>query len=1152
MTEPRKTKTLRASTSSAGASMGVAGAGARTGAALVQEADTQSFMQDFWERAGHGDGGAVKNWDDLSAAERAAFEGRGLNAKYYSDAVDARSTRVKSSDFGSKDFDALRDLDRAYVHQKGRKYFNGWSDEDAVILLYRDEKGRKRKERVPYDFYLWIADAEKSKLPPDKWRWLREKGYFNKLERDAAHPAWWRLYVDYRDDRQHGLGLSQKQRRERYGARAGVGREDAQRRTYALLGERGRPLKFRDDPRRDSPVCRVVRYLTQYEIDVCEADLTLKQRWVTDKDIEIEDQYREMYFDLETDDSVGGFEHKEENRILSIGWKNNTQVGTAADGQEVTEEGVLELEAETDEAEAALLLKFKQELLDRHDVLIAWNGWNFDFPVLIGRFEHHQFRYEDLAEDAERRARRLLRTAPGESAAWTAAAEGYRAWEKALTVDWRWWLFNDLLPVFKRHYIRAASAATSFSLDNIGKNVLKMRKLDWRTVYRERHPDLPPARKIIELYRTDRALLKEYNLYDVYILYNLEKFTGFAKMEQTFCRIGNCFANDFNISTKIDGLMLKKGFKEGCHFPSRFVREGGLEQYTGAHVFDPVRGVHNYVCAFDFKSLYPSMMTAFNLSPETWVPVHARKPFAREHPASCGPGCVPEMYRDDEGRKHLRAGTCTGHYPDLILCPGSFETFRRDVQGYIPQMFKETLFKRKKYTDLQTTERVGSDLFLLYYRLAYSFKRLGLSFYGELGNTRSRFYFPEVAESVTLAGQYFIRQTSDEAKTVNYPTLYGDTDSIYLSLMTAAEAAAFQRTALALRPEAAAGLPSTDGELFTWLAAHPAASSAATDALIAALDARGKAFVERCQAYYHSDMLPQWNYQPGWDIIELEFEDIYDIIFFVSKKRYAGRMLGHKGQRANTVEIKGLEAMRSDYVEYTRQLQRRVLHAILKQRRPGAWVLEYVRDYRARFLAERPWTRGLSTDYIAVTKSIAKEPADYVASRPLHVRLAAEIRETGREFYVGMKVPHVVTASAAKVPDGTTKTGKPKFRTEMQGVLLDEWTPAHGFDRTYYWDRVIYPATERVLEVCYPGFDWASFRVETATKRASRVEQLSLWLQNPLRRAKALELIATNPKNLLTLAELEPLRRAARFKLLARPARSRRKAAPDNPPPETP
>ena len=98
-------------------------------------------------------------------------------------------------------------------------------------------------------------------------------------------------------------------------------------------------------------------------------------------------------------------------------------------------------------------------------------------------------------------------------------------------------------------------------------------------------------------------------------------------------------------------------------------RKGGSE-YAGAFVFPSVLGYHEGVAALDFKSLYPSVMTLFNISPETWVP------------------------RDRVG-EHSRE--------ELTMTP-SGASFLRGKDGIIPSVFRETLEKRKVYQKLQLAE----------------------------------------------------------------------------------------------------------------------------------------------------------------------------------------------------------------------------------------------------------------------------------------------------------------------------------------------------------------------------------------------------------------------------------------------------------------
>jgi DNA polymerase elongation subunit (family B) len=41
--------------------------------------------------------------------------------------------------------------------------------------------------------------------------------------------------------------------------------------------------------------------------------------------------------------------------------------------------------------------------------------------------------------------------------------------------------------------------------------------------------------------------------------------------------------------------------------------------YEGAYVKEPIPGMYNAVAAYDFASLYPSVMRQFNISPESFV-----------------------------------------------------------------------------------------------------------------------------------------------------------------------------------------------------------------------------------------------------------------------------------------------------------------------------------------------------------------------------------------------------------------------------------------------------------------------------------------------------------------------------------------------------
>lgn len=949
----------------------------RAGASLLNDSDSQGIVEDF----GGGKG---------KVAQR-AFYAQQIDAKEVKDKRDVVDLR------SAADFDEMKDA--RFFNEL--EYYHGWSEGEDIVLMRRDPvTGKRIKEVHPFEWYFFLTREDYESVPEDKWKWLLNNGA-KRVEPDPEFPdKFVRVYVSYKYPKIDHEACFRR-----------VGDPDAGAMWMApyVLGERPHAIRFPQEEGRWTPVHEVVKWCLRKGLEPLEADLTPKQRFLTDYDLHVQAHYRMGFFDLETDDSVGGFDRKEQNRILSVAWEGDQFE------QDPEDCGFIRLEAETDEAERELLLEFKRSCVEKYDVIAAWNGFGFDFPVLIYRFRKHK-----------------------------------------IQIDWRKYLFADPLPVFKRHYIRAGADAVSFGLDSIGDKVLKMRKIDWRKVFRERHPGVIP--KFINLYRYDPELLEEYNRYDAKILRKLEAFTGFVSIEQIFCRIANGFPNDWNISTKIDQLLLKKGFKEGHHFLSRYWSPGRPEPYEGAYVFPPVIGMHKNVAAFDFKSLYPSMVRAFNISPETLIKEEKRAEFREGELCRC-----PEVLVDSG---ETRGGA----------------TFRIDREGYISQMFRRTLERRKKYTDLQherlkVTGTTQDDLYLLYYRLAYSFKRLGLSFYGDMGNPRSRYYDIELAESITLSGRFFIHLTKQYAIENGFVPLYGDTDSIYIQLAPSEK---------------------------VW---------ETEEARVAELDAIGKKFVEYCQARYVKELEAR-GCNLIWNAVELEFEDIYDRIFFVVKKRYAGRMLSHKGALTDHVEVKGLEVMRSDFSGMTRRLQQRVLDAILMERMSGD-------DIENNVIApefKRCAGGELSVDEVTISKSISKDPERY-KTQTLHVRLAEEIRQHGREYYVGMKVEYVVTG----------------VKPTLQGVTREDYEESAGsikYDPEYYWDRVIYPASLRILDVCFPEISWDRWLVEKQRRRRVTVERYQKWLIDPKRVKKAVAQIRENPRGLLAPADIEELRRSPRIRTI--------------------
>lgn len=423
-------------------------------------------------------------------------------------------------------------------------------------------------------------------------------------------------------------------------------------------------------------------------IQTFEADLKPWRRWMISDDVEIEDTYKIAYYDIETDDRhPDGLDNIGKYRILSIAVKMSDT--NHSDGKMYW----FCLEEDTDEAERKMLLKFAN-IIRYTDVLISFNGINFDDIYIKARM----LRY-------------------------------------GISIDWRKKILQDHCWTYKKY----APGQQSYSLESISQTVLGRGKVDHESY------------KIYDMWRKNRALLKEYNIEDVQLMYDIEEKTKFLSVHRDVCKEGSFPVDDLYISRKIDNLILKQAERDMFyHFKTKEFDEEEINEgigYTGAFVFDPVIGRHVNIRVFDFKSLYPNVMVTFNISPDTLI----TREFIEANP----------------------------HIPYITTPNGQF--FRKDFIGILPKVVKMFTDKRNYYKDLMAKEVPGTMLHKLYDRLQYVYKYYGLSFYGCTGEKNSRMFDVRVAESITLTGQYFTKTVAKYVENNGMSVTYGDTDSAFLS-----------------------------------------------------------------------------------------------------------------------------------------------------------------------------------------------------------------------------------------------------------------------------------------------------------------------------------------------------------------------------------
>lgn len=442
-------------------------------------------------------------------------------------------------------------------------------------------------------------------------------------------------------------------------------------------------------------VDEIINLCRRYNVYPMEADVDPIRRWFSDTGSTISPNTKALFFDLETNPEVQGFDDdaKKTHQLLSCSL-TDYQTG---------KKWFLVNKTLDDEGEAKLLNEFIR-IAEDFDTLLAWNGDNYDFFVLRHRAKHLKIK-----------------------------------------INWKQWNLLDYMLTVKKCLMSISDPTfkRSFALDNLGQNVLGIKKLKVKVGMGEL------KRLVLE----DRVNeLQLYNDRDVEIMVELEKAREFMTLHLAVCSICRKFPDPNSLfpNALMDGLMLRLAVKENRHFKSRLkeLEEEDLGKFPGAYVMDARVGFHEQVQVIDFSSLYPSIIISWNMSPDTklWD--------GRTYP--------------DVRREEIATATATG------------VRFRTDFEGMLPKAERTLIERRKLYAGKQKNAIVGSDEWKRYGHESTALKVVANSMYGLLGSQYSRYYDRDIASSVTLSGQLLIKACIEFAENRGLDVIGSDTDSCFV------------------------------------------------------------------------------------------------------------------------------------------------------------------------------------------------------------------------------------------------------------------------------------------------------------------------------------------------------------------------------------
>ncbi len=420
----------------------------------------------------------------------------------------------------------------------------------------------------------------------------------------------------------------------------------------------------------------------------------------TQVDLEKSVEWNSMAFDLEVIDEkvvMASFRSEEFRKLLSL---KDVDLGFV----------------EKVEDEKEMLKRFIEIVEDNNvDILTGYNTDEYDFTV--------------LREAAERNNIELSLGRNGERMKFNRRGRFKGARIKAR-------MHLDLYP-FVTHILAPGLDSETLDLDSVAEEMLGLNKddLSWS--------------EMKEIWASDKNLEKfaEYAMKDADITYRLgneitpqilelSRITGLIPFDASRLTYGQLTENylireayNRNILTRNRPSQQKRNKRD---------RE---QTYQGGFVYTPEQGLYENVAVFDFRSLYPTVMVAHNISPDT-LNVEA----------------CDDRFELDEF--------------DYNFC--------QDEQGFFPELVEDLVSSRYELKKEMKEYDEDSQEYKGIYNRQQAQKILANSFYGYLGYSGARWYSRESAEATTYLGREYIKDSIEIAEEMGFEMVYGDTDSVML------------------------------------------------------------------------------------------------------------------------------------------------------------------------------------------------------------------------------------------------------------------------------------------------------------------------------------------------------------------------------------
>ena len=681
-------------------------------------------------------------------------------------------------------------------------------------------------------------------------------------------------------------------------------------------------------------------------------------------------------------------------------------------------------------------------LIEDADVLSGWNSEGYDIPYMVNRVTRV------MSKDDTRRFC-LLGQYPKKR-----TYERFGKEEETFDLVGR--IHLDYLQLYKKYNYESRH---SYKLDAIGELEVGEKKTEYEG-------------SLDQLYNKDFKKFIEYNRQDTMLLKKLDDKLQFMELANQMAHENTVLLPTVMGSVAmIEMAIMNEAHERGFVVPDKKHKsrdDNGQGQAAGAYVMTPKKGLHDWIGSIDINSLYPSVIRALNMAPETIVG-QVKHTLTDQYMEEKGLGLAQKKSRYKKGdasvegpvlweglfgsleytaiQNQERGTMLTIDYEDgrsedmsaaqiwkLIydsnnpfILSANGTIFRSDTEGVIPGLLSKW-YSDRKIMQAKLREATTKEEREYWDKRQLVRKILLNSAYGALLNEHCRFYDKRIGQSVTLTGRSVTKHMSayvNEIMTGVYDhagdsMIYGDTDSCYFS--------AWPMLKDDLKDLDNASMKQTFIDLYDSMS-----------------DQCNESFPGFMETAFHCP-------RSKGEIIKGGREVCGDRGLFITKKRYAINIYDNEGKRtdengAMKVKAMGLDLKRADTPKYVQEFLSEVLEMVLAGKGRED-IIEKVKEFKHILGKQDSWTKGSPKGVNKLTHYTQLEQKSKTGrhNMPGHVRAAMNWNTLKRvhgdnysmEIMDGFKV---VVCKLKQNPLGYTSIAYPTDQ-----LRLPEWFRELPFD----------------------------------------------------------------------------------------------------------